>query len=151
MSKVQANLFDKWLRNGGKRGRALKGWIEKDTPLGIEKPMECYDIYPNNDSPKKCWVVSADMAIGSAVDNFLSMKHQPEDAEIEVKNAFWDMFTKELVDARGCRTRSSSVASTRMAGWVPTSPLASAAWTPTSTVTMALRFGSAFGPPASRR
>ncbi len=81
---MQANLLDRWLTKAGDSEKALKEWIADGTPLGIERPIECFKIFPSNYNPMVCGMTSAAAAADSAVDNYLSMRNQPEDAEIEI-------------------------------------------------------------------
>ena len=84
-SPLQANLIDKWLAKAGDPERALKGWIEDGVPLGIEAPIECFGVFPPNTNPKKNPVSYGKGALDTAINNYLSMKDQPEDAEIETE------------------------------------------------------------------
>ena len=84
-SPLQANLFDKWLLQAGDPERALKPWIEGGVPLGIEREIDCYNIFPPNTTPKKCPVRFSSRDGGSSIENYLSMKEQPEDADIEIE------------------------------------------------------------------
>ena len=80
-SLLQANPFDKWLTRAGDPERALKGSMEDGVPLGIETPIESYRVLPPNSNPKKDPVLHGHGALETAIDNYLSMKDQPEDAE----------------------------------------------------------------------
>ena len=55
--------------------------------MGIERPIPCHGVYPPNSNPKVCGVRDARQAGNNAIDNYvnyLSMRIQEEDAEIEV-------------------------------------------------------------------
>ena len=55
--------------------------------MGIERPIPCHGVYPPNSNPKVCGVRDARQGGNNAIDNYmnyLSMRIQEEDAEIEV-------------------------------------------------------------------
>ena len=53
--------------------------------MGIEAPIECFGVFPPNTNPKKDTILHGRGALDTAIDNYLSMKDQPEDAEIETE------------------------------------------------------------------